>query len=312
MITNLFRSKINKYLNYLHYKKKVSYKVRNCEICGSKKKTIIKKNISWNRNTYGFFPVVACNNCGFLFQMINFNKEFYHSFYSEFYRKVIFKNLRPTKNFLIDQEERGKKLFNFVKKYFKKSGSVLDVGSSVGLMLKSFKRNGWNIKGNDPDKPFVDFGVKKLNLPIDYCQAEDMNYSEKFDLILIMGSLEHCYDPNLVLKKCAKYSKRNSILILECRGDPRGKIKDFFNHNHHRYFNGNSQELIMIKHGWEPFITTQNPICGPTRKGGYFTFGRYVGKRKTRDLKRLIKMGKRETIDTVKNRMAYFDSISRK
>ena len=60
------------------------------------------------------------------------------------------------------------------------------------------------------------------------------------------------------------------------------------------HFNGNTQELIMIKHGWEPFLTTQNPICGPTRKGGYFTFGRYVGKKRAKDFKKLIKMGKKK------------------
>ena len=113
--------------------------------------------------------------------------------------------------------------------------------------------------------------------PVNLDAEENIKELEKLnpDLIIIMGSLEHCYNPNLVLKKCADFSKKDSILILECRGDPRGKIKDFFNHNHHRYFNGNTQELIMIKHGWEPFLTTQNPICGPTRQGGYFTFGRY-------------------------------------
>ncbi len=302
---------VKNYLNYLKYKKNFSFKIRSCEICGSRKSTIIREKISWNRGVYGYFPIVACNLCGFIYQAIKFNKKFYNDFYSKFYRKIVFTSSVPSKEFLMDQENRGRKLYQFVKKYFRKKGNILDVGSSVGLMLRPFKKNNWNINGNDPDTPFVEYGAKKLNLPIDLCQAEDMNYNKKFDLIIIMGSLEHCYDPNMVLKKCAKYSKTNSIILLECRGDPRGNTKNFFNHNHHRYFNGNTQELIMIKHGWEPFLTTQNPICGPTRKGGYFTFGRYVGKKRAKDFKKLIKMGKKETVETVKNRLEYFDAISK-
>ena len=302
---------VRNYLQYLNYKKKNNYEIRKCEICGSKKNTIIRDKISWNRNKYGLFPVVACNFCGFLYQLIKFNKKFYFDFYSEFYRKVIFTKSVPSKQFLIDQENRGKKLYKFIQKYFNRKGSILDVGSSVGMMLRPFLKNGWEIKGNDPDKPFVNYGINKFNLPIDLCQAEDMEYKRKFDLILIMGSLEHCYDPNIVLEKCAKFSKRNSILILECRGDPRGNIKDFFNHNHHRYFNGNSQELIMIKHGWQPILTTQNPICGPTRQGGYFTFGKFLGKKPTnKELKNFIKKGKKETIDSVFNRFEYFKYLN--
>jgi 2-polyprenyl-3-methyl-5-hydroxy-6-metoxy-1,4-benzoquinol methylase len=303
---------VKDYLKYLKIKKKVFYKIRSCEICGSKKNTIIQEKISWNRSKYGTFPVVACNFCGFLFQLIKFSKKFYNDFYSEYYRKIIFSNKTPSKEFLQDQEYRGKKLYNFVKKFFKRKGSILDVGSSVGLMLLPFKKKGWQIHGNDPDTPFVKYAVSKLKLPIDLCQAEDMKYDKKFDLIIIMGSLEHCYDPNIVLKKCAKYSKKNSILVLEGRGDPLGKISDFFNHNHHRYFNGNSLELMMIKHGWTPFLTTQYPIYGPTRLPGYSAYGRFSSKKPNiKSFKKIIKNGKKETVESVKYRFKYFEYINK-
>ena len=41
---------------------------------------------------------------------------------------------------------------------------------------------------------------KKLKLPIEYEMAEDMFFRRKFDLSIIIGSLEHCFDPNIVLK----------------------------------------------------------------------------------------------------------------
>ena len=55
-----------------------------------------------------------------------------------------------------------------------KKGTVLDVGSSVGLMLLPYKKMGWKIIGNDPDLTFVEYGKKKYNLPIECIQSEDM------------------------------------------------------------------------------------------------------------------------------------------
>ena len=55
---------------------------------------------------------------------------------------------------------------NFLKKYLPKKGSMLDVGSSVGMMMKPFMKRGWKCKGNDPVKSFVDYGKNILNLPI--------------------------------------------------------------------------------------------------------------------------------------------------
>ena len=43
-----------------------------------------------------------------------------------------------------------------------KKGTVLDVGSSVGLMLLPYKKMGWKIIGNDPDLTFVEYGKKNI------------------------------------------------------------------------------------------------------------------------------------------------------
>ena len=81
MKNNNLKKIVKNYLKYLNYKKKVSFKSRSCEICGSRKNTIIYEKISWNRGKYGLFPIVACNFCGALFQLIKFNKKFYNDFY---------------------------------------------------------------------------------------------------------------------------------------------------------------------------------------------------------------------------------------
>ena len=148
---------------------------------------------------------------------------------------------------------------------------MLDVGCSVGLMMKPFLKNKWKCQGNDPIKSYAEWGKRKYKLPVDWMQSEDMIIkNNSLDLIIIMGSIEHVVDLNLVMKKCEKGIKKNGILVLESRGDPLGHTKGFFNQSHHRYFFENTLQLIMIKYGFEPFLTTKYPITGPTRKIQFF------------------------------------------
>ena len=302
---------IKKYLNFIGSKQSFIAASNKCDICGSKQGEIIREKISWNNNKFGILPISCCKNCGFIYQTYKFNKMFYNLFYSEYYRKIIFSDVIPSKEFIKDQTFRGNLLFKFIKKYIPKKGNVIDVGSGIGTMLKPFINLGWHCEGNDPDYHFVKYGKDKLNLPVECIQAEDMIIKKNFyDLILIMGSLEHCFDPNMVLRKCALSAKKNSILVLEARGDPQSSTKNYFNHNHHRYFSQNSLELIMIKHGWSPIISTSYPITGPSRKGGIYCIGRFVGKKN--NINNLIKMGKRESVETVEHRFKYFDYLARK
>ena len=303
---------IKKYFSFLGVKEKFYSKKIRCEICNSKNHKVVRKKISWGQNKFGKLPVYCCCDCGFLFQNPRFEKKFYEKFYSEYYRKKIYKNLIPSKSFLKDQEIRGNNIFKFLKKYIKKKrGTILDVGCSVGLMFKPFLKSGWKCIGNDPDYHYVQYG-KKLNLPVEFLQAEKMKLKKNsLDLVIICGSLEHCYDPNKVLSLCAKASKKGSILVLEARGEPRAQSKVYFNHNHHRYFSLNSLELMMIKHGWKPFLSTMYPISGPTREGGIWSLGVFSGNNLKKKFRNLIKNGKTESYETIINKFKYYDLINK-
>ncbi len=294
---------VDSYLKKLSFKKKYKYKLRACEICGSKKNTVLQKQISMGNNKFVEFPIVTCDVCGFVYQAIKFSKDFYKDFYGRFYRQNIYSDLKPSNGFIKRQKIRSKYFHKFMKSNFKlkKKGSMLDVGCSVGEFLRPFIKEGWNCFGNDPDKNYVDYGKKKLKLPIEYEMAEDMFFIRKFDLSIIIGSLEHCFDPNIVLKKIYKYSNKNSLIVISGRGIPRSSNKMYFNHNHHRYLSYNSQELILMKHGFRPLLSTIYPVTGDVeeRKNEIFCIAikepKYIGK-----LKEFIKYSKIETPKTVK------------
>tara|TARA_B100001964_G_C14217276_1_gene593412 strand:- start:142 stop:1101 length:960 start_codon:yes stop_codon:yes gene_type:complete len=290
------------YLKKLGFKKKYNFKKRRCEVCNSNNNKLLQKKISIGNNKFLDFPIAVCEKCGFVFQAIKFEKNFYKDFYRRSYRQNIYKDVKPSQSFINRQKIRAKHLFKFLNSNFKlkKNGSILDIGCSVGEFLRPFIKKGWNCFGNDPDKNFVEYGRKYLNLPIKFEMAENMNFKNKFDLTIIIGSLEHCFDPNKVLKKIYKYSNKNAMILISGRGIPRSSNKIYFNHNHHRYFSYNSMELILMKHGFKPIFSTIYPITGivEERKNEIFCIAvkhpSYFGK-----LKKFIQYSKIETYKTI-------------
>ena len=126
----------------------------------------------------------------------------------------------------------------------------------------------------------VKHGKEVYNLPVECEQSENLNLKKNsIDLFLAMGSLEHVVDINVIFRKITNAAKKNSIIVLEARGDPLGHTKKFFNFNHHRYFLKNTIQLILIKYGFRPILTTKYPITGATRQGTIFCIAKYEGKK---------------------------------
>tara|TARA_B100000795_G_scaffold245310_1_gene210386 strand:+ start:541 stop:843 length:303 start_codon:yes stop_codon:yes gene_type:complete len=73
-----------------------------------------------------------------------------------------------------------------------------------------------------------------------------------------------------------------------------------------------SASLMIIKHGWKPFLTTLFPISGPTREGGIWCLGFFTGKKSKKNFKDLIKNGKRESYESLINKYKYYDLINKK
>jgi ubiquinone/menaquinone biosynthesis C-methylase UbiE len=272
----------------------------NCDICGNNKKKDFLKKITLSKDKLIEFPYSMCLGCGHLFQKYKFEKQFYKNFYLKYYRNITHNSTKIEPSFFQDQINRGKILYNSLNGILPSSGTMLDVGCSSGGTMVPFIKKNWKCYGNDPDKNYVEYGKsKKLN--IDYLSSENMTFKKKFfDLILILGSLEHCYDINKVMSKCSKYSKDKSIIVLEGRGRPKSEAKKFFNFNHHRIFTHNSFELLLLKHGWMPLFSTFKNLSGPTRPNTIFTVGIKNDLLNKKYFQNIIRNGKKDDYTTLK------------
>lgn len=262
-----------KYLQLLKMPEHYRAQSMDCELCGAHAHWELLSEIQGPCDTPVPLPVLGCQACGHIYQKYRFEPAFYQAYYDKFYRLSLFGDSEPERAFFLDQVRRGEHLRRYLADLLPDKGKLLDVGCSAGGLMLPFAKHGWTVKGNDPDHAYVEYG-KKVGLPIDRVDAENMNTSGDYDLIIINGSLEHVHDVNVVLQKCRQACAENGLLLIEGRALGHGLLQGYLTHNHRRYLSASSIEYLMRMHGWEPIRTTEQPVCGPTRPGAVFVLGR--------------------------------------
>ena len=91
---------------------------------------------------------------------------------------------------------------------------ILDIGCGGGLLCEPLSKLGAVITGIDASNNNIEVAKlhsKKMNLDIKYicCAPENLDFKNKFDVILNMEVVEHVSDVNLFIQNCSKL-----ILIL--------------------------------------------------------------------------------------------------
>ena len=104
------------------------------------------------------------------------------------------------------------------KPEFLKGLNILDIGCGGGLISEPMSRLGAKVTGIDASEKNIKVAklhAEKMKLNIDYLVSspEDLNYSEKFDIILNLEIVEHVDDINLYIKSCKKLIKKNSLMF---------------------------------------------------------------------------------------------------
>ena len=96
--------------------------------------------------------------------------------------------------------------------------NVLDIGCGGGLISEPLARLGAKVTGIDASEKNIkvaDLHAKKNKLNILYLNRspEQMDESEKFDLILNLEIVEHVDDVNLYIQSCYKLLKKGGLMF---------------------------------------------------------------------------------------------------
>ncbi len=116
--------------------------------------------------------------------------------------------------------EKIKQEFNLINRNndFLKDLKILDIGCGGGLISEPLARLGGEVTGIDASEKNIKVAKlhsKKNNLNINYLNKspEQLNNSEKFDIVLNLEVVEHVENVDLYIKSCSNLLKKNGVMF---------------------------------------------------------------------------------------------------
>ena len=186
-----------------------------CNICGTKKhlQVLYKDVTTWEHT--GKFRFLKCGKCSLVFQSPRAPfKEAVQYYPSEAYWGRDVTRNKKRSDYKLEREKAYSYLYRgiFARKI---RGSVLDIGSGLGLFLSKFKEKGWKVLGTDISPDVAKFSKKLFGVKVligDVVNIKLKNAS--FDVITFNGVFEHIYNPTKTLRKVRKLLKADGLLVL--------------------------------------------------------------------------------------------------
>ena len=94
-------------------------------------------------------------------------------------------------------------------------GRVLDVGCGRGLLLREFRRRGWEVQGTELSEPAASYGREVLGLPVAVGSLETLGFpANHFDAVTLWHVLEHLPDPRVLLAEVERILKPGGVLFI--------------------------------------------------------------------------------------------------
>jgi SAM-dependent methyltransferase len=135
-------------------------------------------------------------------------------------------------------------------------GSLLDVGSGLGVFPARMKETGWDVTALDPDPRAVEHtrtvvGVETVCA--DFMQADELG---SFDLVSLNKVLEHVADPAAMLRRAGRFMAPSGAVYLELPDgeaaalDPDGGNREEFFIEHLHVFSMASLCRLSVRAGF--------------------------------------------------------------
>jgi 2-polyprenyl-3-methyl-5-hydroxy-6-metoxy-1,4-benzoquinol methylase len=204
--------------------------------------------------------IVKCE-CGFIYSTITERKDVDKAYLEDYWttyqinqgEKQIYDRIEE---FEFISDER----MDFIKK-FKESGKLLDVGCSMGFLVNSANKSGFDSYGIDLNKECIEYGIKKYS-PIKLYDVSLEDFNENFfDVICSFNVIEHLDNPEVFLEMCYSKLNEDGIIVIGTHdiesnthktlgSDWKQITKDG---DHLYYFSIDTMERLGLKCGLEKF-----------------------------------------------------------
>lgn len=166
--------------------------MKTCFVCG---KELSFFGVSNNKK------ILKCSNCGMGYTVgAATQKGKYHRDETYIEEENLFKNIF---------QKRVNRILRL-----KKTGKVLEIGCSTGLMLALFKEKGWEVAGVEVSQKAAPIAAKR-GIPVFIKPFETINFQEKFDVIVFNHTLEHLKDPEGAIKKAQLLLNKGGLIYID-------------------------------------------------------------------------------------------------
>jgi 2-polyprenyl-3-methyl-5-hydroxy-6-metoxy-1,4-benzoquinol methylase len=176
---------------------------------------------------------------------------------------------------------------------------VLDLGCDAGYALAAFREHGWSGVGIEVNRSTSEYARKRLGLPI-LSSIDELEATEKFDVIMLSHVIEHIVEPSDLLKSLGERLRPGGVLYIKApnygsrhvRYLKRGDWLAFIPLQHVWYFNSRSLRRLLRQNGFE-CLAVKTRHFFPWRSR---TWGRTVIKSIVAGIDRLIPMDGEEIV----------------
>jgi SAM-dependent methyltransferase len=201
------------------------------------------------------FDVVACTNCGFIFNNSSAMQEDYNRYYSRnsIYESTNLKGLGGS-----NDNNRFLEISERISPFLSENLTIVDVGCAQGGMLGVLRDKGYSrLHGIDLSeanlKALQERGITPWNNSI--CDVNNIN--QKFDFVILSHILEHICDLQTAASNLKKILNDNGYAYVEVPNAskyaeyyPEAPFH-FFNIEHINHFDINSLKNLFEPHGFK-------------------------------------------------------------
>lgn len=183
-----------------------------CPTCGSQAD---RELIYMHENQVGFYKCLSCNIEYASPRLIE--KELLKLYEGDEWKELSaydnwsYNSWKASKGqhyFLVEQNVK------LVEQYLQHGSAVLDVGSDIGLTVKSLEDNGYYSEGIEVSSVGAKIAKEKTGITVHNMQLKDYKSDIKFDGVLLLDVLEHLYDPVRVLTECGSHTKQGGYIFI--------------------------------------------------------------------------------------------------
>jgi len=207
-----------------------------------------------------------CQNCGLVINRGGVNpldvRSFYNTEYTEdnSYSKG---NLLSPREHFEARIESIRSIANYLDPFLEQTSRVFELGAATGELLYIIKDQVGYCFANEINEEFSDFISEELGIDSSSVDYLDLDFEDPFDCIISINTLDHLYNPALVVDKIKTDLTSRGILYIEVPNDEqamrmylpepqRSLFEMFMYQNAHYYsFSYSTVRKLLTQSGFE-------------------------------------------------------------